>query len=490
MFKLEIKINLNLCFCLLLANCVSKVVTYPTQNLSLCNCILLQSCEAFNTFIDNSPNDAHIKAVIQEAVCYFDGISIFVCCPDKINHKQNAKEKPKLDYIDELTGLNCPPSFGHEYNYDEYLKAHDEIETKYYDAHSPNTPNYANNYGAVSNKHHEQTTPVICDPLGNCDPSAHPHTSGHLPSTPQYPSFDLQGHHEHVHHHHHLGHDVPFFPHTHSNNNYNNNQDYPMQRATPKPEKSSPRSCGILPSVSGGNIEVFPWITRLAYLNTTSRTIGYRCMGTIINEQHVLTAAHCVDQLVRDLRLIYVRIGDETNFEDYQILETIVHPNYNEPLFNNDVALLRIAITSESKGPLIQICLPQTNSSALTGDTGVVAGWSSNGISTLKSSTIRYINLPIMNNTECAIRYAKYSENFEISIVITPTEFCAKAEAMNDVCEGDSGGPFMERSSSGRYTLIGIVAFGPKTNCGQSNLPGVYMRVSSYVDWIKSNIII
>lgn len=41
-----------------------------------------------------------------------------------------------------------------------------------------------------------------------------------------------------------------------------------------------------------------------------------------------------------------------------------------------------------------------------------------------------------MNNTECAIRYAKYSENFEISIVITPTEFCAKAEAMNDVCEG------------------------------------------------------
>lgn len=41
-----------------------------------------------------------------------------------------------------------------------------------------------------------------------------------------------------------------------------------------------------------------------------------------------------------------------------------------------------------------------------------------------------------MNNTECAIRYAKYSENFESSIIITPTEFCAKAPAMNDVCEG------------------------------------------------------
>lgn len=112
-----------------------------------------------------------------------------------------------------------------------------------------------------------------------------------------------------------------------------------------------------------------------------------------------------------------------------------------------------------------------------------------------------------MNNTECAIRYAKYSENFETSIVITPTEFCAQAQAMNDVCEGlcnahyssseieincfftgDSGGPFMERSKIGRYTLLGIVAFGPKTNCGQSNLPGVYMRVSSYVDWIISSL--
>lgn len=46
----------------------------------------------------------------------------------------------------------------------------------------------------------------------------------------------------------------------------------------------------------------------------------------------------------------------------------------------------------------------------------------------------------------------------------------------------------MNRSRSGRYTLLGIVAFGPKTNCGQSNLPGVYMRVSSYVEWIQQNI--
>lgn len=58
------------------------------------------------------------------------------------------------------------------------------------------------------------------------------------------------------------------------------------------------------------------------------------------------------------------------------------------------------------------------------------------GNSNVAGAPIRYINLPILNNTECAIRYAKYSENFENNIVITPSEFCAKSEAMNDVCEG------------------------------------------------------
>ncbi|KAM7361425.1 melanization protease 1 isoform 2-T2 [Cochliomyia hominivorax] len=498
MSSLKIKISINLCFCFLLANCVSKVSSLPTQNLSLCNCTLLQTCEAFNTFIDNTSDDAHIKAVIQDAICHFDGVNIFVCCPDKLNHKRNIKQKPQLDYLDELTGLNCPPAFGGEYNYDEYLKTH-EIEPKYYNAQTTHNYNYN-----INHDHHG--TAVVCDELGNCSPLAYSHDHDH--------NHDHD--HDHDHHHHHHDHDhlhpqhyplyhhdhdhkhnhhhvqpapamrIPFFPQTNTNQQKLN---FPTERVTtPAPTKKSVNNCGILPRTVDSNIEVFPWITRLAYLNTTSRTIGYRCMGTIITDQHILTAAHCVDQLVKDLRLIYVRIGDDTNFDDYQILETIVHPNYNEPLFNNDVALLKLAITSQSKGPLIQICLPRNNSNTLTGDTGVVAGWSNSGIPTQKSSAIRYINLPIMNNTECAIRYAKYSENFENSIVITPTEFCAQAQAMNDVCEGDSGGPFMERSKAGRYTLLGIVAFGPKTNCGQSNLPGVYMRVSSYVDWIKANI--
>lgn len=51
---------------------------------------------------------------------------------------------------------------------------------------------------------------------------------------------------------------------------------------------------------------------------------------------------------------------------------------------------------------------------------------------------------------------------------------------------GDSGGPLMQIHQSGRYTLNGLVSFGPR-QCGIPNFPGVYTRVSRYIDWIVSN---
>ena len=54
----------------------------------------------------------------------------------------------------------------------------------------------------------------------------------------------------------------------------------------------------------------------------------------------------------------------------------------------------------------------------------------------------------------------------------------------SDLCpQGDSGGPMTLRDpSSGRVQLVGIVSSG--VGCGHPKFPGVYTRVSMYVDWI------
>ena len=82
------------------------------------------------------------------------------------------------------------------------------------------------------------------------------------PGIPEhYPAYYPHVH-DHQHDHHHSGHDVnvPFFPQSH---NVPNKPTTTVQRTTRKPSLG----CGILPSVR--NIEVYPWIARLAYLNTS-----------------------------------------------------------------------------------------------------------------------------------------------------------------------------------------------------------------------------
>ena len=45
----------------------------------------------------------------------------------------------------------------------------------------------------------------------------------------------------------------------------------------------------------------------------------------------------------------------------------------------------------------------------------------------------------------------------------------------------------MYRTSGGRWSLVGIVSFG--RGCGEQKAPGVYTRITSYLDWIKATVL-
>ena len=55
-----------------------------------------------------------------------------------------------------------------------------------------------------------------------------------------------------------------------------------------------------------------------------------------------------------------------------------------------------------------------------------------------------------------------------------------------DSCKGDSGGPLVYREGADDpWYQVGVVSFGTK-KCG-AGTPGVYTRVSAYMDWISKN---
>ena len=91
--------------------------------------------------------------------------------------------------------------------------------------------------------------------------------------------------------------------------------------------------------------------------------------------------------------------------------------------------------------------------------------------------------------SSCSVSYDRYSVNSISPIVLSEeNQICAQGNEVMDVCTGDSGSPFMNYSAKDeRFILIGMVSFGPR-NCGVTNIPGVYTKVSSYIDWIEKHL--
>lgn len=55
-------------------------------------------------------------------------------------------------------------------------------------------------------------------------------------------------------------------------------------------------------------------------------------------------------------------------------------------------------------------------------------------------------------------------------------------EEGNDACQGDGGGPLVCQDD-GFFELAGLVSWG--FGCGRVDVPGVYVKVSSFIGWIN-----
>jgi len=247
-------------------------------------------------------------------------------------------------------------------------------------------------------------------------------------------------------------------------------------------------TCGIRPLVPaatddkivGGTEAIagdWPWSCSMLY---SGRHI---CGGSLINEQWVISAAHCVSSLVASNYVWECGLHDRNNKESwvrrFPVSSVVRHENYNSRLIQNDIALFQLttALTSYDQY-ILPACYPAAGTSH-ENQQSWATGWGTLYSGGTVSAKHMQVQMPVLTDAACRSKFGGANN------MLDPVyQVCAGVTGGNkDTCQGDSGGPLVVKQADGFWYLIGLTSWG--YGCGDG---GVYCRTAAYRNWVESKI--
>ncbi|XP_026245652.2 putative serine protease 46 [Urocitellus parryii] len=227
----------------------------------------------------------------------------------------------------------------------------------------------------------------------------------------------------------------------------------------------------------------WPWQVSILFLGV------YICSGSLIHQQWVLTAAHCL-QRSKDPTKYSVKVGVQQRPDattQLLVSRIVIHENYSN-VMSQDIALMKLK-DAVNWSPLVQpVCLPSVHFKLIIGSMCWTIGWGrlKDEVAQKSPYSLQEVAVRIIHNDFCNQRY-QFLLSKDQKQFIGDDMLCASSELGSDTCQENSGSSLVCKLNN-TWIQMGIVSWSYRCG-GRHRYPGIYTSTPHFTRWINKQVV-